>query len=97
MKNLLLIIFMTLSLDACAKGSPPPFSERKDQDKRWRACEAWEVKDGSEVGKMCNRVCLKRSKGVCEKWKQNIKNFCEKSDFEFYRSSTFIFIDEDNL
>lgn len=86
------------SLAACAMGSKRPSIERKDEDRLWRACQNFEVTDGSSpIGKMCSRTCLKRKGNNCQKWKQSVKNFCEPVDFEFYRAGSFVFIDEDNL
>jgi hypothetical protein len=74
--------------------------ERRPEDKLWRPCQDFEVKDltpPDPVGKFCNRVCLKqkRSNGQCVEWKTNIKDFTKREDFLFFRSGTFILIDED--
>lgn len=101
MNKLLVVSICTftllVSLAACAMGSKRPPIERKDEDKLWRACQDFEIQDGSPVGKLCNRTCINRKGGKCTQWKQRSRNFCEQSDFEFYRASSFIFIDEDNL
>ncbi len=91
-----IILFLTLSACAMAPRAPD-IMERKDQDKLWRPCQNFEIKDASPVGKLCNRVCLKRTGSKCESWKQNIMDFTNKDDFEFFRSGSFIFIDEDNF
>ena len=92
-KTLLAFIFM---LSACAMGiKRPELIERKEQDKLWRPCQDFEASE--PVGKLCNRVCIKRVNDKCESWKQNLKDFSKKEDFEFFRSSSFVFIDEDNL
>ena len=90
-----LLVIMTVV--ACAMGSKPPAYERKPQDKLWRACEPQETAPESNIGKMCNRSCLERKGNKCKEWKQNVKDFSKPEDFEFFRSSSFVFIDEDNL
>lgn len=99
MKNLGISAYLLIicTVVACAMGSKPPVYERKPQDKLWRACEPAETAPVSNIGKMCNRTCLKRDDLKCKEWKQNVKDFAKPEDFEFFRSSSFVFIDEDNL
>lgn len=92
----LLLLGLLLSLEACAKGAPPPVI-RKDEDKLWRPCQDTEVQNGSAVGKTCSKTCIQHKSGKCIKWNVRTRNFCEKPDFEFFRNGTFILIDEDNL
>lgn len=94
MKSLIMIIFICFSFSCISGGGrslkPQLDRERKDQDKLWRPCQDFEVKNTetrNPVGKLCNRT----------KGKSKIKNFCKKEDFLFFRSGSFIVIDEDNL
>lgn len=98
-KQLILLVTLLLSLNACAMGSRPPkprdLPERKLQDKLWRPCEDFEV--ANPVGKFCNRVCKKKSGRKCKKWKTNIRDFNNPEHFKFFRAGTFILIDEDQV
>lgn len=97
LKNIIIILFIFNSLTACAMGAKPPrphkLPERKMQDKLFRPCQDFEV--ANPVGKFCNRVCVKRSGLDCKKWKTNVKDFTDPETFKFFRSSSFILIDED--
>lgn len=101
MKLFIVLLIATFSLSACARGSKrPDFNvrqERKDADKIWRPCQ--DSEDLEPVGKLCNHVCIKISLdgNVCKEWKTNKKIFSLREDFLFFRDSTFVFIDEDNL
>lgn len=97
MKNLLLLLALSFSLEACAWGSPRPRPVRKDADKRFRFCEDSEVQNGSAVGKVCSRACMRKEKDTCKMWNTVIKDLTKEEDFKFFRDSTFILIDEDNL
>lgn len=100
MKTLKLSLIVHLfvgCLFACAMGGKIDRSTtaRKDQDKLWRPCQPWE---DPRPGMLCSRRCQKRRKsGSCDEWETSKKNFCEQGDFNFFRTGTFVFIDEDNL
>lgn len=97
MRLALALLFLLVSVSACAMGSRRPSIERKDQDKLWRPCQDFEVQDGSPVGKVCNRTCVNRKRSGCKQWKQNVRNFADPVEFEFFRAGSFVLIDEDNL
>jgi len=106
MKSILFILLFTLSFGCSAMGGKSVklesqlSRERKPQDKIWRPCQDFEVnqtESRNPIGKLCNRVCLKRSGSSCLRWKQNIKDFTIKDDFMFFRNGSFVFIDEDLL
>ena len=82
---------------ACAMGGKVSrdTTARKDQDRLWRPCQDFEDR---RVGMVCTRRCIKRKRsGKCESWQTKKRNFCESSDFQFFRSGSFVFIDEDNF
>ena len=95
MKNLCILILMTISIECIAMGGKPSMKpqldrERKDEDALWRPCQDFEVANTetrNPVGKLCSR----------KKGKSKIKNFCSTKGFSFFRGGTFVFIDEDNL
>lgn len=98
MKNLiafLTILSFVTAIEVYAFGGKPSMKpqlkrDRKDQDKLWRPCQDFEVKNTETrdpVGKLCSR-----SKGVSK-----VKDYCSVKDFNFFRDGTFIFIDEDSL
>lgn len=107
MKNLI-TVFLTFSLIACALGAGGKSvkrelnRERKHQDKLWRPCQDFEVKESEDrnpVGKFCSKRCTKRTSqlGKCKAWEITVKDFNKPEDFHFFRSSSFILIDEDSL
>lgn len=82
---------------ACAMGGKVSrgTTARKDQDRLWRPCQDFE---DQRIGMVCTRRCIKRKRsGKCESWQTKKRNFCESNDFQFFRSGSFIFIDEDNF
>lgn len=92
--SIFLIINFMFSSCMAMSGKPsmkPQLSrERKDEDKLWRPCQDFEVNNTetrNPTGKLCSR-----KKGVSK-----IKDFCSANDFLFFRSGTFVFIDEDSL
>lgn len=96
LKSLIFSITMAISLPACSMGGRiPNIPERKVQDKLFRPCQDFET--ANPIGKFCNRVCKKRKRGKCKKWKVNIKDFSKKQDFDFFRAGSFILIDEDQV
>ena len=96
-RHLVTIVFILFSALACAMGSKQPKIERKDADKMWRACQDFEVVTGSAIGKLCNRTCMHKNSGKCSHWKQNVRDFNDPEDFNFFRDSSFIFINESHL
>ncbi len=105
MKNLFLLILMIFTFECFSMGGksmkPQINRERKDQDKIWRPCQDFEVKNTetrNPIGKLCNRKCISRNKNrKCIQWKQNIKDFNNRDSFLFFRNGSFVMIDEDNL
>jgi len=98
MKLIIALIIVLLTTSSCAMGMKPKITrERKDQDKLWRPCQNFEAE--KPVGKLCNRVCTKRTKFKkrCKSWKTNVRDFSKKEDFMFFRSGSFIMIDEDQI
>ena len=101
MKTYFILNILIFSFYACSMGSKVTRPERRAHKKIWRPCkDIYKVNKKENLtiespkGKLCNRVCLKRSKDNCKEWKTNIKDFAGK-DFEFFRSAGFIMIDED--
>jgi putative hemolysin len=98
MRALLITLFMTASLTACAMGRPlRETTPRKKADKAYRPCKKrWGV--ANPLGKFCNRRCLeiKKRKG-CIKWELNILDSMKQKDFDFMDNGSFILIDEDQV
>jgi len=95
-RNLILLIAMCLSLNACAMGGKsyrPP--ERKHQDKLFRPCQDFEV-SGDPTGKLCNRTCPKK-KCKASEFKVIVKDFRDPETFKWFRAGSFIMIDEDQV
>ena len=90
------LIFILIGV-ACASGGrvKRETTARKDQDRLWRPCQDFE---DNRIGMVCSRRCIKRKRsGKCEQFQTKKRNFCESKDFNFFRASSFIFIDEDNF
>ena len=101
MKNFILGILCGVTiLTACAKGAKMYRKpERNLQDKIYEPClDSWV--DGNPVGKFCNRTCVKRTKsGKCKdnKFKTIQRNFCDPEVFKWYRSGSWLLIQEDQF
>lgn len=95
-KNLILLLFMTISVNACAMGGKPyRVPERKAQDKMFRPCQNFETEN--PLGKLCNRTCAKRKGKKCKQWKTTVKDFSDPEVFKWFRAGSFIMIDEDQV
>lgn len=98
MKGFILGFALALTMAACSmSGKLYKNAERNFNDKMFEPClNGWV---DSPVGKFCNRSCPKRKKnGECKvELKTVVKDFCKESDFNEFRSGSFILIDEDQV